>query len=349
MITGDHPETALAIGTMLGMTHVSEAVTGAQLEQTSDEALAALARDHDIFARTSPEHKLRLVRALQAMGEVVGMTGDGVNDAPALKQADVGVAMGIKGTEVTKEAADMVLADDNFASIAYAVREGRRVYDNLRKTILFILPTNLAQGLLVIAALLAGAQAPLTPLQILWMNMATSITLAFGLAFEPAEPGVMQRAPRDPAKSILDAFAIWRIAFVGLLFMASAFVIEKSLIAAGRDPDFIRTVILQTLVAAQWTYLFNCRLQDRFPLTPSMFRNKALWLVTIMLGVLQGALIYLPVMNRVFGTVPLPPEYWTLTLVAAGILFCVVEAEKLVLRMWRARRDRVALAQRPAG
>ncbi|SIT08845.1 cation-transporting P-type ATPase [Achromobacter sp. MFA1 R4] len=338
MITGDHPETALAIGAMLGMTHVREAVTGAQLEQMNDEELAARVRDHDIFARTSPEHKLRLVRALQGMGEVVGMTGDGVNDAPALKQADVGVAMGIKGTEVTKEAADMVLADDNFASIAYAVREGRRVYDNLKKTILFILPTNLAQGLLVIAALLAGAQAPLTPLQILWMNMATSITLSFGLAFEPAEPGMMHRPPRDPAKSILDAFAIWRIAFVGLLFMASAFVIEKSLIAAGRDADFIRTVILQTLVTAQWTYLFNCRLQDRFPLTPSMFRNKALWLVTILLGLLQCALIYLPGMNRVFGTVPLPPEYWTLTLVAAGVLFCIVEGEKWVLRRWRARR-----------
>ncbi len=349
MITGDHPETALAIGAMLGMTHVREAVTGAQLQQISDDQLAALARDHDIFARTSPEHKLRLVRALQGMGEVVGMTGDGVNDAPALKQADVGVAMGIKGTEVTKEAADMVLADDNFASIAYAVREGRRVYDNLKKTILFILPTNLAQGLLVIVALLAGAQAPLTPLQILWMNMATSITLAFGLAFEPAEPGMMQRPPRDPAKSILDGFAIWRIAFVGLLFTTSAFIIEKSLIAAGRDPDFIRTVILQTLVTAQWTYLFNCRLQDRFPLTPSMFRNKALWLVTILLGVLQCALIYLPGMNRVFGTVPLPPEYWTLTLVAAGVLFCVVEIEKLVLRTWRARRARLEVAQRPAG
>ncbi|KRA00579.1 cation-transporting P-type ATPase [Achromobacter sp. Root565] len=337
MITGDHPETALAIGAMLGMTHVREAVTGAQLQQIGDDQLAALARDHDIFARTSPEHKLRLVRALQTMGEVVGMTGDGVNDAPALKQADVGVAMGIKGTEVTKEAADMVLADDNFASIAYAVREGRRVYDNLKKTILFILPTNLAQGLLVIVALLAGAQAPLTPLQILWMNMATSITLAFGLAFEPAEPGMMQRRPRDPAKSILDGFAIWRIAFVGLLFTTSAFIIEKSLIAAGRDPDFIRTVILQTLVTAQWTYLFNCRLQDRWPITLSMFRNKALWLVTILLGLLQCALIYLPAMNQVFGTVPLPPEYWTLTLVAAGVLFCVVEVEKLVLRTWRAR------------
>lgn len=348
MITGDHPETALAIGAMLGMTHTSEAITGAQLQQIGDEELAALARDHDIFARTSPEHKLRLVRALQSLGEVVGMTGDGVNDAPALKQANVGVAMGIKGTEVTKEAADMVLADDNFASIAYAVREGRRVYDNLRKTILFILPTNLAQALLVIVAILAGALTPLTPLQILWMNMATSTTLSFGLAFEPGEPGLMHRPPRDPAKSILDGFAIWRIAFVGILFTITAFIIESGLTAAGREPDFIRTVILQTLVTAQWTYLFNCRLQDRFSITLSMFRNKALWLVTIALGLLQCAVIYLPWMNQVFGTVPLPPEYWTLTLVAAGVLFVIVEIEKLILRTWRARRARPDLAQRPA-
>ncbi|MNU63681.1 putative cation-transporting ATPase F [compost metagenome] len=348
MITGDHPETAMAIGAMLGMTHTSDAITGAQLQHIGDEELARLARDHDIFARTSPEHKLRLVRALQSLGEVVGMTGDGVNDAPALKQADVGVAMGIKGTEVTKEAADMVLADDNFASIAYAVREGRRVYDNLKKTILFILPTNLAQALLVIAAILGGALAPLSPLQILWMNMATSTTLSFGLAFEPAEPGMMHRPPRAPGKSILDGFAIWRIAFVGVLFTATAFVIERSLIAAGREPDFIRTVILQTLVTAQWTYLLNCRLQDRFSLTLSMFRNKALWLVTIALGLLQCAVIYLPWMNRVFGTVPLPPEYWTLTLVAAAGIFCIIELEKLILRTWRARRARPVLAQRPA-
>ncbi|QVQ26534.1 cation-transporting P-type ATPase [Achromobacter deleyi] len=348
MITGDHPETALAIGAMLGMTYTSEAITGAQLQHISDQELAVLARDHDIFARTSPEHKLRLVRALQSLGEVVGMTGDGVNDAPALKQADVGVAMGIKGTEVTKEAADMVLADDNFASIAYAVREGRRVYDNLKKTILFILPTNLAQALLVITAILAGALTPLSPLQILWMNMATSTTLSFGLAFEPGEPGMMHRPPRTPGKSILDGFAIWRIAFVGILFTTTAFIIEKSLVAAGREPDFIRTVILQTLVTAQWTYLLNCRLQDRFSLTLSMFRNKALWLVTIALGLLQCAVIYLPWMNRVFGTVPLPPEYWTLTLVAAGVLFVIVEIEKLILRTWRARHARPVLADRPA-
>jgi len=338
MITGDHPETALAIGVMLGMEHTGEAVTGAQLQGVDDAALARLARDHDIFARTSPEHKLRLVRALQSQGEVAGMTGDGVNDAPALKQADVGIAMGIKGTEVTKEAADMVLADDNFASIAHAVREGRRVYDNLRKTILFILPTNLGQALIVIAALLAGALAPLTPLQILWMNMATSTTLSFGLAFEPGEPGSMHRPPRDPHKSILDGYALWRIAFVGLLFTISAFLIEKSLAAAGRDPDFIRTVTLQTLVTSQWTYLFNCRIQERFSLTLSMFRNKALWLVTVALGLLQCAVIYLPWMNKIFGTVPLPPAYWALTVAVAAVVFVLVEIEKFVVRHWHARR-----------
>ncbi|KDM59314.1 hypothetical protein AE02_00389, partial [Klebsiella variicola] len=167
MITGDHPQTAMSIGQMLGITNSSQAMTGYQLEHMDDVALAKAAVEYDIFARTSPEHKLRLVKALQDNGEVVGMTGDGVNDAPALRQADVGIAMGIKGTEVTKEAADMVLTDDNFATIASSVKEGRRVYDNLKKTILFIMPTNLAQGLLIIIALLAGNIIPLTPVLIL--------------------------------------------------------------------------------------------------------------------------------------------------------------------------------------
>lgn len=186
MITGDHPQTAMSIGQMLGITNSHQAMTGYQLEHMDDGELAKAAVEYDIFARTSPEHKLRLVKALQDTGEVVGMTGDGVNDAPALRQADVGIAMGIKGTEVTKEAADMVLTDDNFATIASSVKEGRRVYDNLKKTILFIMPTNLAQGLLIIIALLAGNIIPLTPVLILWMNMATSATLSFGLAFEAA-------------------------------------------------------------------------------------------------------------------------------------------------------------------
>jgi magnesium-transporting ATPase (P-type) len=202
MITGDHPQTAMSIGQMLGITNSSQAMTGYQLEHMDDAELAKAAVEYDIFARTSPEHKLRLVKALQDNGEVVGMTGDGVNDAPALRQADVGIAMGIKGTEVTKEAADMVLTDDNFATIASSVKEGRRVYDNLKKTILFIMPTNLAQGLLIIIALLAGNIIPLTPVLILWMNMATSATLSFGLAFEAAERNAMNRRRVKPASTL---------------------------------------------------------------------------------------------------------------------------------------------------
>lgn len=215
MITGDHPQTAMSIGKMLGIGNAGTAITGRELEVMDDNQLSEAAQKFDIFARTSPEDKFRLVQALQSKKEVVGMTGDGVNDAPALKRADVGIAMGIKGTEVTKEAADMVLTDDNFATIASAVREGRRVYDNLKKTILFIMPTNLAQGLLIIIALLAGNLIPLTPVLILWMNMATSATLSFGLAFEAGEKNIMNRPPRDPKLHVMDGFAIWRVIFVG--------------------------------------------------------------------------------------------------------------------------------------
>lgn len=328
MITGDHQETAMAIGTMLGIGNSNASITGNELEHMDDTQLAAAAVRFDIFARTSPEHKLRLVKALQEKGEIVGMTGDGVNDAPALKQADVGIAMGIKGTEVTKEAADMVLTDDNFATIASAVKEGRRVYDNLKKTILFILPTNLAQGLLIIIAILAGAVIPLTPIQILWMNMATSTTLSFGLAFEPAEKDMMSRRPRDPKQHVLDIYAIWRIAFVGILIACSAFILEAYLQPRGYSTEFIRTVLLQTLVTAQWVYMFNCRTMDRFPLTREVFVNKGLWLVSGVLLLLQLALIYLPLMNQLFGTVPLPVQYWGITLLVGAMIFVIVEVEK---------------------
>lgn len=336
MITGDHQETAMAIGAMLGIGNGQESITGSQLEHMDDNQLADAAAHYDIFARTSPEHKLRLVKAIQSRGGISGMTGDGVNDAPALKQADVGIAMGIKGTEVTKEAADMVLTDDNFATIANAVKEGRRVYDNLKKTILFILPTNLAQGLLIIFAILAGAVIPLTPLQILWVNMATSTTLSFGLAFEPAEKGVMRRPPRDPARHVLDGHAIWRIGFVGTLIALSAFWLESLLVPRGYSIEFIRTLIMQTLVTAQWIYMFNCRVSDRFPLNRDMFLNKGLWLVTAVLILLQLAIIYLPFMNRAFGTAPLPLYYWGLTLLVSIGIFIIVEIEKWVVARFRA-------------
>lgn len=335
MITGDHPQTAMSIGGMLGIHNSAHAVTGYELEQMDDTALAEAAVTYDIFARTSPEHKLRLVKALQNKGEIVGMTGDGVNDAPALKQADVGIAMGIKGTEVTKEAADMVLTDDNFATIASAVQEGRRVYDNLKKTILFIMPTNLAQGLLIIVALLAGNLMPLTPVLILWMNMATSATLSFGLAFEAGESNIMRRPPRRPHENVMDGFAIWRVGFVGTLIAASAFMLEAWLQPRGHSPEFIRTVLLQTLVTAQWVYMLNCRVSDGFSLGRGLLMNKGIWLVSGILLLLQLAIIYVPFLQMMFGTEALPLRYWGITLAIGVALFLIVEIEKPLTRKFR--------------
>jgi len=337
MITGDHQETAMAIGQMLGIGNSQAAITGYQLEHMSDAELAEAAKTYDIFARTSPEHKLRLVKALEASGEIVGMTGDGVNDAPALKQANVGIAMGIKGTEVTKEAADMILADDNFATIAAAVKEGRRVYDNLKKTILFIMPTNLAQGLLIIIAILMGNMLPLTPVQILWMNMATSATLSFGLAFEPAEANAMRRPPRNVKAHVMDAYAIWRVVFVGLLISISAFVMEAWLQPRGYSIEFIRTVLLQMLVTAQWAYMLNCRNAEGFSLDRGLLKNRGIWLVTLVLVALQAIIIYVPLMNTLFGTRPLPAKYWLIALIVSVAIFMVVEIEKRLTRGWRVK------------
>ncbi|MCR2795547.1 cation-transporting P-type ATPase [Enterobacter kobei] len=335
MITGDHPQTAMSIGQMLGITNSEQAVTGYQLEKMNDAELADAAVTYDIFARTSPEHKLRLVKALQEKGEIVGMTGDGVNDAPALRQADVGIAMGIKGTEVTKEAADMVLTDDNFATIASAVKEGRRVYDNLKKTILFIMPTNLAQGLLIVIALLAGNIIPLTPVLILWMNMATSATLSFGLAFEAAERNIMRRPPRQTGQHVMDAYAVWRVAFVGTMIAIAAFALEAWLAPRGHSVEFIRTVLLQMLVCAQWVYMINCRNTEGFSLNRGLLANKGIWLVTGVLFLLQAAIIYLPFMQMLFGTEALPLRYWFVTLAVAMGMFFVVEIEKRLTRRFR--------------
>ncbi|WEF26842.1 cation-transporting P-type ATPase [Klebsiella aerogenes] len=335
MITGDHPQTAMSIGKMLGIGNTGNAITGRELEVMDDRQLSEAAQQYDIFARTSPEDKFRLVQALQSRKEVVGMTGDGVNDAPALKQADVGIAMGIKGTEVTKEAADMVLTDDNFATIASAVREGRRVYDNLKKTILFIMPTNLAQGLLIIIALLAGNLIPLTPVLILWMNMATSATLSFGLAFEAGEQNIMKRPPRDPKLHVMDGFAIWRVIFVGSMIAISAFVLEAWLQPRGYSPEFIRTVLLQTLVTAQWFYMLNCRISDGFSLSKGLLANKGIWIVSGVLLVLQLLIIYAPFMQMLFGTTGLPFRYWVITFIIGFIMFLIVEVEKPLTRRWR--------------
>ncbi|STD27681.1 P-type HAD superfamily ATPase [Enterobacter asburiae] len=335
MITGDHPQTAMSIGQMLGIGNAASAITGRELEAMDDRQLSDAAQQYDIFARTSPEDKFRLVQALQSKQEVVGMTGDGVNDAPALKRADVGIAMGIKGTEVTKEAADMVLTDDNFATIASAVHEGRRVYDNLKKTILFVIPSNIAQALLIIIALLAGNLIPLTPVLILWMNMATSATLSFGLAFEAGEKDIMNRPPRKANLHVMDRYAIWRVVFVGLMIAISAFVLEAWLQPRGYSAEFIRTVLLQTLVTAQWFYMLNCRVNDGFSLSKGLLANKGIWIVSGLLLALQLLIIYAPFMQMLFGTEALPFRYWVITFLIGFVMFLIVEAEKVLTRRWR--------------
>ena len=338
MITGDHLATAAAIGREMGLSDNLEAVTGEVLEAASDEELRGLVRRHDVFARTSPEHKLRLVKALQANGDVVAMTGDGVNDAPALKRADVGVAMGIKGTEATKEAAEIVLADDNFASIERAVEEGRTIYDNLRKAILFILPTNGAEALVILAAVVAGFALPLTPVQILWVNMVTAVTLALALAFEPAEPGLMRRPPRKPGTPILGRYFLWRIGFVSFLIggaTVAVFLVEK---AMEMPLETARTLAVNTLVAGQLFYLFNSRFLHECSCRLSrLLGNRVALLASGVLILLQLAFVYAPFMNHWFGSVPLEARHWMVPLGIGVAVFFLAEAEKAIHRRIKAR------------
>ncbi|HSP29277.1 MAG TPA: cation-transporting P-type ATPase [Ilumatobacteraceae bacterium] len=333
MITGDHAGTASAIGREMGIGDGRTAISGTELEAASDHELRDIVRNYDVFARTSPEHKLRLVTALQANGEVVAMTGDGVNDAPALKRADVGVAMGIKGTEATKEAAEIVLADDNFASIERAIEEGRTIYDNLRKSVLFILPTNAAEALVIMVAVVVGFQLPLTPTQILWVNMVTAVTLALALAFEPPEPGIMQRSPRASDSSILDRYFLWRIAFVGTLVGGATIAVFNLADHDGDELAVARTIAVNTLVFGQVCYLFNARFLREASYLPSrLFANPVAWGAVGVLTLLQLAFVYLPFMNTTFETAPLGILGWIVPgLIGIGV-FAAVEIEKAVMR-----------------
>ena len=332
MITGDHAETAKAIGLEMGIGDGVKALQGRDLEQMTDEELQQAALTHDVFARTSPEHKLRLVNAIQASGAICGMTGDGVNDAPALKKADVGIAMGIKGTEVTKDAAEMVLADDNFATIVSAVEEGRRVYDNLKKTILFILPTNAAEAFLIIASILFGTMIPLTPIQILWVNMVTSVTVSLALAFESLEKGTMKRAPRSPDTPLLSRYFIWRILFVAVLIGGLTLIMNLYLLDKGVSEDIVRTITLQTIVFTQLFHLFNSRSIRGKAFGKGFFSNRAVFLVSVAMIVLQLSITYLPFMNNVFGTVALELSQWKYPIILGLIIFIAVEIEKTVMR-----------------
>ncbi len=331
MITGDHAGTAAAIAAQIGLVNHARVLTGADLDKLDDAQLALEVAGVDVLARTSPEDKLRLVTALQANGLTVAMTGDGVNDAPALKRADAGIAMGLKGSEAAKEAADMVLADDNFASIAAAVREGRTVYDNLKKVISWTLPTNAGEALVVIVALVAGMALPLTPVQILWINLITSITLGFALAFEPTEAVTMSRPPRPRATPILSGGLVWHVVLVAALFLAAVFGMFTYALDQGYSLALAQTIAMNTLVVLEIFHLFFIRNIHGTSLTWDAVKGtRVVWAVVIIITAAQFAVTYLPPLQAVLGTEPVPLADGLLIVGIGAAFFALIEIEKQI-------------------
>ncbi|MGC1954701.1 MAG: HAD-IC family P-type ATPase, partial [Gammaproteobacteria bacterium] len=333
MITGDHKITAAAIAKMLGIGDGKTAVTGAEIEEMNEAALQETVRDIDVFARASPEHKLRLVKAIQANKQIVAMTGDGVNDAPSLKKADIGVAMGIKGTEVTKEAAGMILADDNFASITAAVKEGRTVYNNIEKAILFMLPTNVAQALVIAVAIFFGFAMPITAPQVLWVNMVTSVAMGLVIAFEPHELDVMRRPPRAVDRAILTGFGIWRVIFVGSALVAYTLWAFFWMMETGASEALARTVAVNAITIGQAFYLLNSRfLLDSSLSFKAHLGNKYLPMGIGAVVVLQLLFTYAPPLQALFDNEPIPLHVWPWLFLGGILFFLIVELEKLIIR-----------------
>ena len=333
MITGDHAVTASAIATEMGIGDGLTVLAGQDIEALDADALRNRVDSVDVFARASPEHKLRLVQALQANGQVVAMTGDGVNDAPALKRADVGVAMGLKGTEVAKESAEMVLADDNFASIVHSVEEGRTVYDNIRKAMLFILPTNGGEGLIIVAAILLGHALPITPVQILWVNMITAVTLALALAFEPSEQNVMRRPPRESKEPLLTPLFLWRIFYVSLILVLGTFGLFLWEQARGASIEHARTVAVNALVVFEIFYLFNSRYINGPVLNREGILGSRYVLAAVGLLILfQLAFTYAGPFQTLFGTAAIGADEWVRIVLVASSVLVLVEIEKGLAR-----------------
>lgn len=341
MITGDHIGTAVAIAGQIGLGKPGEpvqALDGKALSAIAASDLPEAAERTDVFARVAPEQKLGLVQALQARGHIVAMTGDGVNDAPALRQANIGIAMGITGTEVSKEAAAMVLTDDNFASIAAAVEEGRGVYDNLVKFITWTLPTNIGQGLVILVAVFAGIVLPILPSQILWINMTTAVLLGLPLAFEAKEPGIMRRRPRHPDQAILTGQLMFRTLWVGFLLCAGAFGLFEWELTHEDSVAKARTAAVNFFCIGQAFYLLNCRSLRYSMFTLGLGSNPWIWVGITAMGLAQAAFIYAPAMNWLFHSEPLGQDEWLLTLTGGLVIYGVVGLEKGVRRMRSRRR-----------
>ena len=334
MITGDHALTAKAIGEQIGLCKdgCSTVLTGADLLRLSDAELMERVDQVNVFARVAPEQKLRLVEALQARGHVVAMTGDGVNDAPALKQSNIGVAMGITGTDVSKEAADMVLTDDNFATIEAAIEEGRGVFDNLTKFISWALPTNLGEGLVLLAAIITGATLPILPIQILWINMITAAVLGIALSLEPKEPGIMERKPRNPKAPLLSKMVIWRIILVSIFILAGAFGLFEYELSRGASIEEARTVAVNVVIFVELLYLFNARSLTLSPFQLGFFSNP--WAIggSILMILIQLLYTYAPFMNTIFGSAPIPFILWIDIIAVSLGAYLIVEIEKWLRR-----------------
>lgn len=329
MITGDHAQTAAAIGRQIHLQNTDRVLTGKDIDSLDDLALQQLVMQCDVFARASPEHKLRLVTALQANGMTVAMTGDGVNDAPALKRADTGIAMGQKGSEASKEAADLVLADDNFASIVAAVREGRTVYDNIKKIITWTLPTNAGEAMIIIVALLGGMALPITPIQILWINLITAVTLGLALAFEPTETNTMRRPPRPRHEPLLNGTMSWYIVMIAVLILCGVYGIYHYAMDRQYSVELARTLVVNSLVSMEIFLLFFIRNIYGTALTWQAIRGtKVIWLVIVCISSAQLAITYLPALQQVFGTRPV--AFWDGVLIfgIGVIVFAICEIEK---------------------
>jgi len=346
MITGDHKITAAAIAKMLGIGDGRTAVTGGEIEDMDTATLQQRVRDVDVFARASPEHKLRLVKAIQANKQIVAMTGDGVNDAPSLKKADIGVAMGIKGTEVTKEAAGMILADDNFASITAAVKEGRTVYNNIEKAMLFMLPTNVAQALVIAVAIFFGFTMPITAPQVLWVNMVTSVALGLVISFEPHEIDVMNRPPRAVGRPIVTGFGVWRVIFVGLALLAYTLLAFFWMKSQGASDGLARTVAVNAITIGQVFYLLNSRylLDSSFSLSAHR-GNQYLPVGIGAVVILQMLFTYAPPLQAMFGNEAVPLRVWPWLLAGGFLFFVIVETEKVVIRSSEALRKAVTTVE----
>ncbi|MCF3932175.1 HAD-IC family P-type ATPase [Acuticoccus sp. M5D2P5] len=348
MITGDHAATALAIADQLGIDITAGALTGREIDEMDDQHLRGKAGKVDVFARAAPEHKLRLVEALQAEGNVVVMTGDGVNDAPALKRADVGVAMGITGTDAAKDASRVVLADDNFATIVAAVREGRAIYDNIKKVIAWTLPTNGGESLVITGAILAGVILPITALQILWINLVTAIALGLTLAFEPPEETIMERPPRARNAALLDAEMIWRVVFVSVLMALGTFGVFFLAIGRGDDVAYARTLAVNVIVVMEIFYLFSVRYLHLTSLTfVGVVGTRAVLIGVALTTALQFAFTYVPFLQRVFDSRPVVFADGLLVVGIGVALLLVLEVEKFVRRSLGRRIGRRG-ATRPA-